>query len=103
MPPGMDEPAFAEPWQASAFAMTVALNERGLFTWSEWAETLGDELRFGDDYYDCWLRALEGILSAKDAASKGEIDRMAAAWERAAHATPHGKAIVLENDPQRGS
>ncbi|TIR98823.1 MAG: nitrile hydratase accessory protein, partial [Mesorhizobium sp.] len=22
-----------------------------------------------------------------------------AAWERAAHATPHGKPILLENDP----
>ena len=44
----MDEPVFAEPWQASAFAMTVALNERGLFTWSEWAETLGAELKSGD-------------------------------------------------------
>ena len=25
---------------------------------------------------------------------------MAAAWERAAHATPHGKPILLENDPE---
>ncbi|TGV60741.1 nitrile hydratase accessory protein, partial [Mesorhizobium sp. M00.F.Ca.ET.149.01.1.1] len=23
-----------------------------------------------------------------------------AAWERAAHATPHGKPILLENDPR---
>ena len=41
LPPGLDEPVFAEPWQAQAFALAVALNERGLFSWTEWAETLG--------------------------------------------------------------
>ena len=30
-------------------------------------------------------------------------DHLAAAWQRAAHATPHGKPILLENDPQRGA
>ena len=34
-------PVFREPWEAQAFAMTVALYRRGLFTWPEWAETLG--------------------------------------------------------------
>ena len=27
-----NEPVFAEPWQAQAFAMTVKLHENGLFT-----------------------------------------------------------------------
>jgi nitrile hydratase accessory protein len=101
MPPGTDEPVFAEPWQASAFAMTVALNERGLFTWSEWAETLGAELKSGASYYECWLRALETIVTRKGATSAHEIGETAEAWRRAAHATPHGQPIVLENDPQR--
>ena len=35
----------------------------------------------------------------KGVAGKGDIDALAAAWERAAHATPHGKPILLENDP----
>jgi nitrile hydratase accessory protein len=99
--PGMDEPVFAEPWQASAFAMTVALNERGAFTWTEWAQELGGELKSGDDYYDCWLRALEKLLIAKGVASVAEIDETAGAWHRAAHATPHGQPILLENDPER--
>ena len=101
LPPGMDEPVFAEPWQASAFAMTVALNERGAFTWAEWAEMLGAELKSGDDYYDCWLRALEKLLIVKGAASAEEISNTAEAWRRAAHATPHGQPILLENDPER--
>ena len=101
LPPGAEEPIFSEPWQASAFAMTVALHERGLFSWGEWAEALGGEARSGDPYYDCWLRALESLLARKGAASQNEVKVMAASWMRAAHATPHGQPIMLENDPER--
>jgi nitrile hydratase accessory protein len=103
-----DPPVFAEPWQAEAFAMTLALHERGLFSWNEWAQALSAEVKSpgaaadGGDYYDHWLRALEKLLAAKGAAAASEVDAMAAAWERAAHATPHGKPILLENDPQSG-
>ena len=38
--PGVEEPVFSEPWQAEAFALVVALHERGLFSWAEWAEAL---------------------------------------------------------------
>lgn len=100
LPPGAGEPVFEEPWQATAFAMTVALHERGLFSWSEWAEHLGAELKSGDAYYDCWMRALERVLAERGVAGSSEVDAVAAAWERAAHATPHGQPIVLENDPE---
>jgi nitrile hydratase accessory protein len=106
---GRDAPAepsvFAEPWQAQAYAMTLALHERGLFSWSEWAVALSVEVHRpgvaedGSDYYDCWLRALEALLSAKGIAKPRDVDALAQAWERAAHATPHGKPILLENDP----
>jgi nitrile hydratase accessory protein len=85
--------------------MTVALHERGLFSWGEWAEALSAEVNApgiatdGSDYYSCWLRALESLLAARGAAVPHEVDEMTAAWQRAAHATPHGKPIVLENDP----
>lgn len=108
MPPAdMDDPVFSEPWQAEAFAMTLALHDKGLFTWGDWTETLSSELKKpdvaadGSDYYDCWLRALEKLLAAKDVAAPDHVDRLAAAWRRAAHATPHGKPILLENDPDR--
>ncbi|RWO87746.1 MAG: nitrile hydratase accessory protein [Mesorhizobium sp.] len=100
-----DAPVFAEPWQAEAFAMTVALHDSGLFSWSEWADALSAEVKQpgaasdGHDYYEHWLAALQKLLSAKGVAGKGDIDALAAAWERAAHATPHGKPILLENDP----
>ncbi|WP_430699042.1 nitrile hydratase accessory protein [Mesorhizobium dulcispinae] len=108
LPDGFDDPVFAEPWQAQAFAMTVALHDEGLFSWSEWAEALSAEVKKpgaasdGRDYYEHWLAALEKLLSTKGVAGKVEVDALAAAWERAAHATPHGKPILLENDPGLG-
>ncbi len=105
LPPGVDESVFAEPWQANAFALTVALHERGLFSWSEWAGALSGEVKTtsGKDYYSAWLRALEKLLAEKGAATRQDVDRLAAAWERAAHATPHGQSIRLENDPELGN
>lgn len=95
------EPVFAEPWQAQAFAMTVALHERGLFTWPEWAAALSARIKAdeGAEYYACWLAALEDLLGAKQPGSGAELAALAAAWQRAAHATPHGQPIRLENDP----
>lgn len=104
----LDDPVFAEPWQAEAFAMTVALHDKGLFSWSEWAEALSAEVKNpgaasdGHDYYEHWLAALENLLSRKGVAGRSDVDTLAAAWERAAHATPHGKPILLENDPESG-
>jgi len=107
LPAGVDTPVFAEPWQAEAFAMTVALHGKGLFSWSEWAQALSEQVKKpgaasdGHDYYEHWLAALEGLLASKGLAARPDVDAMAAAWERAAHATPHGKPILLENDPDR--
>ncbi|CDX12987.1 conserved hypothetical protein [Mesorhizobium sp. ORS 3324] len=107
-PAVFDDPVFVEPWQAQAFAMTVALHDEGLFSWSEWADALSAEVKKpdaasdGHDYYEHWLAALEKLLSLKGVAGKSEVDAFAAAWERAAHATPHGKPILLENDPGPG-
>lgn len=108
LPPGADEPVFAEPWQAQAFAMVVALHDRGLFAWDEWASALSAELKrsdadpHGQDYYEHWLAALERLLASKEVADAPEVEALAEAWQRAAHATPHGKAIVLANDPLTG-
>lgn len=92
---------FAEPWQAQAFAMTVALHERGLFTWPEWAAALGSAVRREADYYTAWLAALEGLLAERGVAAPADVDTLAAAWTRAAEATPHGMPITLDNDPLR--
>jgi|SRR4051812_7553795 hypothetical protein len=72
---------------------------------SNWAAALGAELRRGaadgGDSYDRWPAALETLL--RQIAGIAETDNRTAAWQRAAHTTPHGKPIPLENDPMRRS
>ncbi|SAK54155.1 Nitrile hydratase beta subunit [Caballeronia arationis] len=103
-------PVFDAPWQAQAFAMTLALHERGLFTWKEWAEYLnraiadaqsaGDPDR-GDTYYSHWLTALERISTAKGLVTSGMLTSRRADWDEAARATPHGQPIELRRRPER--
>ncbi|MGK6316006.1 nitrile hydratase accessory protein [Neorhizobium sp. DT-125] len=101
------DPVFPEPWAAEAFAMAVHLNERGLFTWGEWAEALSAEVHKpgraedGSDYFDRWVAALSGLLVEKGVADAGTILALQQSWQRAAEATPHGKPIELANDPLR--
>jgi len=102
-----DAPPFGEPWQAQVFAMTVALSERGLFSWSEWTRTLGAELArrpeaVGEDgYFLAWLAALESLIVDRGVAGPGDLAALARAWLAAAEATPHGRPIVLTDDIRR--
>ncbi|MDB5873588.1 MAG: putative nitrile hydratase accessory protein [Ramlibacter sp.] len=97
-------PVFNAPWEAQAFAMTLMLHERGLFTWPEWAQALARQVAaaqvagdpdLGDTYYHHWLAALEHIVAEKGAGSAEEMLRYQQAWDRAADRTPHGKPIDL--------
>lgn len=103
--PADPPPVFAESWQAQAFAMTLQLHQRGLFTWPEWAAALaaqisnaqaaGDADR-GDTYFLHWLATLEWLVASKGAGSAAELSRSALAWDHAANRTPHGQAICLQ-------
>jgi nitrile hydratase accessory protein len=102
-------PVFREPWEAQAFAMAVALNERGVFTWTEWAAALAAEIKAaqaagdpdtGETYYRHWLAALEKLVASKALASRAELTTRRDQWDRAARATPHGRPIELANDPE---
>jgi nitrile hydratase accessory protein len=99
LPKDQDGPVFAEPWEAQAFAMAVKLNEAGVFQWSEWAETLGAELKAQPErpYYESWLAALEKLVEARGVMTEEERRARVGDWERAAKATPHGQPIVLEH------
>ena len=103
-PPTVDERPFREPWEAHAFALTLQLHERGLFTWPEWAEALAVQIAaaqargdvdLGDTYYRHWLAALEALVAAKGATTADELARTRDAWDRAADRTPHGQPIEL--------
>lgn len=98
------EPAFEAPWHAQVFALTVALNEAGHFTWSDWADLFGAtikqhglkrDLDGGDDYFNAWLAALETMLRNRNLADEAAIEHMRAAWETAYLSTPHGAPVNL--------
>ena len=104
LPREKDGPAFAEPWEAQAFALAVKLSEAGYFTWKEWAETLGAELKAGADreepddgsrYYHHWLAALERLITEKGLTSRDAIQERKEAWAEAYRHTPHGKPVEL--------
>lgn len=104
LPHDGDGPVFTAPWQAQAFALTLALHERGAFTWPEWAEGLTAAIRraqaagdadLGDTYYRHWLDALEHLVIAKGLADAGRLHALEHAWEAAAARTPHGQPIEL--------
>src|SRR5436305_4570211 len=101
-------PVFREPWEAQAFGMTLALYERGLFTWPEWAEALAAEIKKaqaagdpddGSTYYRHWLAAIERLAAERGVTTPAALDERREGWDRAAHATPHGRPILLQNDP----
>ena len=101
------EPAFAAPWHAQAFALTVALNEAGLFDWPDWADRFGAtlkrhglqrELDGGDDYFTCWIETLEALLADLGVAELAVLKELKAAWKEAYQATPHGQPVHLAAD-----
>ncbi|MDQ1731133.1 MAG: hypothetical protein QOK10_1292 [Pseudonocardiales bacterium] len=91
-----DEPVFAAPWEAQAFAMTLALHERGVFSWQEWTACLGEAITRDDrSYYEHWLDALEALIIEHGRCDADELDRHRAGWRRAIARTPHGSPITL--------
>lgn len=103
-------PVFREPWEAQAFALALSLQQRGVFTWNEWAQRLGEEIRraqaagdpdTGETYYRHWLATLERLVSEKGVTDRAALARYHDAWDRAADRTPHGTPIELQPEDFR--
>jgi nitrile hydratase accessory protein len=69
-----DDHVFAEPWQARAFGLALALSERGLFSLREFQVALIGRINSYEkrqciagtaDYYTRWIEALEDLLAQK--------------------------------------
>ncbi|MFK8251798.1 nitrile hydratase accessory protein [Ancylobacter terrae] len=102
--PQAPDAVFAEPWEARAFALTLALSERGLFTLNDFqaaligrvgsfekANCIVDET----DYYTRWIEALGDMLAARgllaeDRLADIEVQVVDDAASRKAH--QHGTA-----------
>ena len=107
LPRDAEGPVFREPWEGQAFAMALALHQRGLFTSCDWATTLALEIKdaqaagdpdTGSTYYRHWLRALERLLTEKELASRAMLARYRRAWAHAAARTSHGTPIILADE-----
>ncbi|WP_309185057.1 nitrile hydratase accessory protein [Bradyrhizobium sp. Ash2021] len=70
-----DNNVFAEPWQARAFALALALSERGLFSLREFEVALIERINAYEksqciagtgDYYTRWIEVLEDLLAQKN-------------------------------------
>jgi nitrile hydratase accessory protein len=111
IPCDAEGPVFREPWEAQAFAMALALHERGIFSWGEWADTLSGEIKraqaagdpdTGETYYRHWLAALERLIAAKGVTTSENLHRYRDAWDHAADRTPHGAPIELRPEDFAG-
>ncbi|WP_370230765.1 nitrile hydratase accessory protein [Cognatishimia sp.] len=100
------DPAFEAPWHAELFALTVAMNEAGHFSWAEWVQVFSSqlkqdglkaELNGGDDYFNAWLTALEGLLTKGGFAEARVLQDLKQAWSAAYLATPHGQPVRLKD------
>jgi nitrile hydratase accessory protein len=95
---------FSEPWQAQVLAMADLLVQSGTISKSDWAETLGTEIRAAtvagrpDDtetYFSAALSALEHLLVTGQSVSSQELTVRRDEWEHAYERTPHGQPVVL--------
>ena len=100
-------PVFNAPWEAEAFAMTLSLYEKGVFTWPQWANVLAGEISraqaagdpdLGDTYYHHWLAALERIVVEQGITDQQRLAGLYDDWNKAALSTPHGQPIVLTDE-----
>ena len=104
LPRDENGPVFGEPWQAQVFALAVRLSSQGAFTWVEWTQALGEELKAatgcsdpddGSHYYDHWLAALERLVVTKGLSDPAALAACKDAWAEAYARTPHGKPVEL--------
>ena len=75
-----DQIVFQNPWHSQLFAITVQMSEKGNFSWKEFVEVFGESLKKqrtlsynldgNNDYFSCWLNALEEILIIKKVSNK---------------------------------
>ena len=98
-------PVFEEPWHAQVFAITVALNEAGVFQWTDWANRFGatlkqhgltHELNGGSDYFHAWIETLEDFLADQQIALPSDLQVLKSAWKQAYLQTPHGQPVKIQ-------
>ena len=101
-----DDVVFQNPWHSQLFAITVQLSETGNFSWKEFVEFFGKSLNDSrlelnsldgnDDYFNCWLIALEEIIISKKLVNSNILSLLKKDWTNAYLSTPHGKPVRIK-------
>ena len=102
-----DDIVFKSPWHSQLFAMTIQLSEQGNFKWVEFVEVFGEALNNkrlklssldgNDDYFNCWLTALEKIIILKKIGDIDVLSLLKDDWTKAYLSTPHGKPVKINS------
>ncbi len=73
---------FAAPWESQAFGVALALHDAGQIGWEDFRHSLVAEIRDweaahpsgeGWSYYECWLQALERLVSRQGLVGAGDL------------------------------
>ena len=79
------ELVFEAPWEARAFGLAVALNEQGLYPWTEFSGKLAETIEVAESpseesgsesslYYERWLATLEQTLLENALVTENELE-----------------------------
>jgi nitrile hydratase accessory protein len=77
---------FSAPWEATVFALAVALSDEGRFDWRDFHQQLIAEIQQWErqphrpedwDYYQRWLDALENVLCRRGLLTQRELQEKA--------------------------
>jgi len=74
------ELVFQAPWEARAFGLAVALNEKDLYEWREFSSQLASEIATAEQnntpssYYARWIASLEELLIDRGLISREQLD-----------------------------
>lgn len=84
LPRSNGELVFESPWEARAFGLAVALNEAGVYAWSDFSQGLARQIASEEgsggasSYYERWLATLERLVVANGLITPAEIEAMMA-------------------------
>jgi nitrile hydratase accessory protein len=95
------ELVFAAPWESRAFGVALALQDAGQLDWEDFRRALIGEIAGwqaahpsgeGWSYYECWLRAVEQVVSERGLVGGDELRERTAAFAArpAGHDHEHG-------------
>ena len=101
-----DDVVFQNPWHSQLFAITVQLSETGNFSWKEFVEFFAKSLNESrlelnsldgnDDYFNCWLIALEEIIISKKLGNSNILSLLKKDWTIAYVSSPDGKPVKIK-------